>query len=89
MPMPTVVQRISVGKDVPLVDQVRGIKAALEEAAKQAKWKGGVINVDIGFHIGVLTLMEKIVERVEALEDAQCDPMRDGAEKEEALVAVD
>lgn len=81
MSMPPIVQRVSVGKDVPLLDQVRGIKKALMDAAKQAKWQGGgTVNVDVGYHIGVLTLMEKIVERVEALEGA--------TEKEEALVTA-
>ena len=81
MPAPPIVQRVSVGADVPLLEQVRGIKRALEEAVKQAKWRGGGVQVDVGFHIGVLTLMEKIVGRVEALEGA--------LEEEDPLVAVD
>lgn len=61
---------VRIAKDAPLSERIAQARTALQDLIQKAKWAGGKVQPDATAYVVMFLFMEELVQRVEALEEA-------------------
>lgn len=67
---PGIVAAVTVSKEDSPSLKLEKIISGLKQVLEQAKWRGGTVNLDANFFLGMLMVMKEIALKVEELENS-------------------